>query len=176
MKQTMTKMIEVPDGVTVQVDDAIVVNGPQGENRKVLRHPKITIAVKDKSIEIQAENATRREKKLLGTFAAIIRNMLTGARELFTYTLKVCSGHFPMNVTVSGNELIVKNFLGESVPRKLSLKPGVNVTVNGNEITVQSSSKEAAGQTAADIEQLCRITTRDRRVFQDGIYIISKPK
>ena len=46
--------------------------------------------------------------------------------------------------------------------------------VDGDLVTVQSTSKELAGQTAADIEQLCRVTGRDRRIFQDGIWIIEK--
>ena len=79
-----------------------------------------------------------------------------------------------MNVSISGQELIIKNFLGESVPRKVTILPGADVKVNGTEIIVSGSDKEVAGQTAARIENLCRITNRDRRIFQDGCYIIEK--
>jgi large subunit ribosomal protein L6 len=41
-------------------------------------------------------------------------------------------------------------------------------------VTVSGSDREKVGQTAANIEMACKIKKRDRRVFQDGIYIVSK--
>jgi large subunit ribosomal protein L6 len=70
--------------------------------------------------------------------------------------------------------LLIKNFLGESVPRKMAIKPNVEVKIEGEEIIVSSPDKEAAGQVAGDIEQLTRIKKRDIRIFQDGCYITHK--
>ena len=81
-----------------------------------------------------------------------------------------------MNVAVNNGVLTIKNFLGESVPRTLKIKDGSDVKVDGQIITVNSTDIEKAGQTAASIEQLTRITNRDRRIFQDGIFIIEKSK
>ena len=77
-------------------------------------------------------------------------------------------------MTINNSELIVKNFLGEKVPRTLKLKPGAEVKVEGDLIVVESPSKEIAGQVSADIEQLTRRTGYDSRIFQDGIWIVSK--
>ena len=73
-------------------------------------------------------------------------------------------------------QFVVKNFLGERIPRKAKILPGVDVKVQGDFITVQSISKDAAGQTAANIETMMKVRGKDRRIFQDGIYIIEKPE
>ena len=111
---------------------------------------------------------------MLGSFESHIVNMVRGVQELYVYKLKICSGHFPMSVSVAGNEVIIKNFLGEAVPRKVDIMKGAEVKVNGEEIIVTSADIEVAGQTAAKIETACKITNRDRRIFQDGCYITQK--
>jgi len=79
-----------------------------------------------------------------------------------------------MNCTVTGGQFVIKNFLGEKVPRIVKLRSGVTVKIDGDKVFIESPDKELAGQTAADIEQATRITGRDLRIFQDGIYIIEK--
>ena len=81
-----------------------------------------------------------------------------------------------MSVNVEGNKLKIKNFLGEKIPREASILDNVKVQVKGNEILVDGYDLEKTGQTASNIEQSTRITNRDRRVFQDGIYIVKKPE
>jgi large subunit ribosomal protein L6 len=111
---------------------------------------------------------------MIGTFTSHIKNMIKGVTELYVYKLKVCSGHFPITVQATKDDFIVKNFLGETIPRKMKLVKGVSVKVEGEIVTVESTDKEIAGRTASDIEQLVRITNRDRRIFQDGIWMTEK--
>ena len=113
---------------------------------------------------------------MIGTFKSHIDNLMTGAAEGHVYQLKIASSHFPMTATINNQEFTVQNFLGGKVPRVIKVKEGVDVKIEGDIITIESTDKEAAGQTAGDIEQMCRITNKDRRIFQDGIYIIKKSK
>ena len=162
-------------GTDVKVDSGLItVKGEKGEVSRDFRHPKINVEIKEDKVSFKAKNATKREKKMIGTFKAHLRNLLKGAKEGHLYKLKICSGHFPMNVSLNGNIFSVKNFLGEKTPRTVKIKEGVSVKINGDIVEVESVSKELAGQTAADIEQLTRITDRDVNKFQDGIYIIYK--
>jgi large subunit ribosomal protein L6 len=73
------------------------------------------------------------------------------------------------------NVLVVKNFLGEKVDRRIKLVEGVDVKVDKEIIELESHDREKAGQCAANIEKGTRVRNKDRRVFQDGIFIIEKP-
>jgi len=175
MKIDIEEKVEIPKDVQIKVDKGLIqAKGPRGEVSRKLLHPKVKISVQENKITISSKKATKREKKIIGTFKAHLKNMLKGVLEPFVYKLKICSSHFPMTASVKDNEFNVQNFLGENIPRTLTLKSGVNIKVEGTDITVESPDRELAGQTAASIEQLCKITNRDRRIFQDGIYIISK--
>ena len=175
MKENLRKEIEVPEGVTVQIIDSVLtVKSSQGEVVRDFNYPTLDVSIEDNKIIIIANNATKREKRMCGTFESHIKNMVKGVQEKYVYKLKICSGHFPMNVSVSGDSIVVKNFLGEKHPRKVIFPQSVIVKVNGQEVEVTSCSKETSGQIAASIERMCRITNKDLRIFQDGIYIVSK--
>lgn len=175
MKEDLLKEIELAPGVIAVLEgDLLKIKSSQGEVERKFRHPKINVDVAGNKVVLKINKATKREKKVLGSFKAHIINMIKGVKENHAYTLKVCSGHFPINVSILGQEIVIKNFMGESVPRKVALLPGVEVKISGNEIKVSSPDKELAGQMAASIEKSCKITKRDRRIFQDGCYIISK--
>lgn len=175
MKEDLRKEIELTEGVTAQVEGSTLkVKGPKGEVQRNFLHSKVKIAIEEGKIVFVAKKASKREKTVIGSFESHVKNMVQGVVEPHVYKLKICSGHFPMNVAVSGRELTVKNFIGEAVPRKVQLMEGADVKINGTEIVVTSCDKEAAGQAAAQIENLCRVTNRDRRIFQDGCYIIHK--
>ena len=150
--------------------------GKKGEVKRTFNFPRIEIKKEQGNIVVTAKKVTRREKTLLGTTKAHIKNLIIGVTEGHAYKLKVCSGHFPMNVSLSGNVLSIKNFLGEKVPRTLKIKDGATVKVDGEEVSVEGIDIEKVGQVAADIEQLTRVTNKDIRIFQDGIYIVEKPK
>ncbi len=171
----ITKEIALPDGVSASVSGKfLLVKGPKGEARRELTQHNVSVRVDGQKITFESERETKEDKKITGSLVAHLKNMINGSLQNHNYTLKICSGHFPMNVSVSSGKLVVKNLLGEKVPRVLQLKEGAVIKVEGDLIHVTSASKEIAGQVSADIEKLTRRPGYDNRIFQDGIYIINK--
>jgi large subunit ribosomal protein L6 len=64
--------------------------------------------------------------------------------------------------------------LGEKYPRVAKIVGRTQVRVDGDEILVSGISKEEVGQTAINIERATAVRYRDRRVFQDGCYLVEK--
>lgn len=175
MKVKIQESIDIQEGVTLTVAKGIVTaKGPKGEVSKNCYHPEIQLEIADNKLNITCERATKREKKIIRTFFAHTNNLMKGVTEPYVYKLKVCSGHFPMTASVSGTEFVLKNFIGESKPRKLKIKDGIKVEVAAADITVTSVDKELAGQFAGNLEKLTKRPNFDNRIFQDGIYIVSK--
>ena len=175
IKEKVAKEVELPSEVSASISGRILaIKGPKGEVRRMVKERSISIKIGNGKVLLESHKGTKKDKKIIGSLVAHIKNMIRGSLQNHAYILKICSGHFPMNVSVSGSKFIVKNFLGEKVPRVLQLKEGANVKVEGELVHVVSVSKEIAGQVSADIEQLTRRPGYDTRIFQDGVYIINK--
>ena len=175
MKKELSQIIEIPEGIEVNIDgDIVETKGPEGENKREFDATNLTLEKKDNQIIIGNAKATKREKKRMNTLASHIKNMIKGVQEKFEYKLKVCFSHFPMTVEVQGNKAIVKNFLGEKIPREVRIPEGAEVKVDKEIINVSAIDKEIAGQAAANFETATRVPMKDRRVFQDGIFITNK--
>ncbi len=174
-KKRIEGKVVLPEGVSASLDSTtLTLKGQKGELKKSFNNPYTKVELKGNEVFFKAVRNTKREKKIIGSFVAHLKNMVKGVSEGHKYALKICSGHFPMNVSVSGQDLIIKNFLGEKIPRILKLKKDVNVKVEGDQVLVESTNKELAGQVSGDIEQLARRTGYDSRIFQDGIWLVNK--
>ena len=170
--------IVLSEGVSASISgDVVTLSGPNGTLSREFIHPKTTIEESDGGLLVRCDIPRRKEAAITGTWAAHLRNMNKGASVGFTYKLKAVYSHFPMSLKVEGNRFLVKNYFGEKVPRqaKLPWPSEVTVKVKGKtEVTVTGADREKVGQTAANIERSCTIKKRDRRIFQDGIYLVEK--
>ncbi len=175
MKKDLREEIPIPEGIEVgMVGTKLQIKGKAGQVERNYSCPGITITKQKDLLVIASAKATKRENKIVRTLKAHIKNLIAGSQEPYVYTLKVCSGHFPITVTSKDKRLEIKNLFGEKTPRAIKLKAGAEVSVEGDQITVTSPDKELSAQVAADIENLSMRSGFDSRVFQDGIYITKK--
>jgi len=175
MKKEIFEKIKIPKGVEVNLEGStITIKGNEGENKRTFKTSNLVFEKKDDEIIVGCKKATKKEKKMIRTTKAHIENMIKGVGEKYEYKLKICFSHFPMTVDIQDNKATIKNFLGEKIPRRLKFPKGAEVKVEGSIITINSVDKEIAGQAAANFEAATKIRKKDRRVFQDGIFIINK--
>lgn len=176
MKKEIYQKIEIPEGIEVHLEDlTLKIKGSEGEVEKTFNVIKVDLKKEANQIIVGSKKATKNEKKLINSLAAHIRNMIKGVQEKFEYKLKICFSHFPITVESKDKNVLIKNFLGEKNPREMTIPEGVDVTIEKEIITVSSVDKELAGQVAANFETATRVRGRDKRVFQDGIFITDKP-
>jgi len=168
--------IDIPDDVSAETDHLdLTVEGPNGSVTRRLWYPDVSVDVTDGQVVIESEESDAKTNATVGTFESHVTNMVHGVTEGWTYEMEVFYAHFPMQVTVEGEEVHIENFLGEKAPRTAQIRGDTEVQIDGEELTLTGPSIEDVGQTAADIEQLTKVTDKDSRVFQDGVYIVEKP-
>ena len=168
-----SKEIVMPEDVSTEVDgNKVNISASKGELKREfkLAHD-VKIKKEDNKIIVVSESSHRKAKALVGTIAAHIRNMIKGAKEGYTYHLKIVYSHFPMTVKVDGNKVITQNFIGERTPRIAKIAGNTQVKIEGQDVTVSGTDIEEVGLTASSIELSCRIVGYDKRRFSDGIYI-----
>jgi large subunit ribosomal protein L6 len=180
--------LEIPEDADASVDHLeLTVEGPNGSVTRRLWYPDVSVSVEGvpaspdgdgetvEAVVIESENDDAKTMSTLGTFESHVRNMFHGVTEGWEYEMEVFYSHFPMQVTVEGDEVVIENFLGERAPRRTETHGDTEVDVSEETVTLRGPDIEAVGQTAADIEQLTRVQDKDVRVFQDGVYITNKP-
>ena len=158
-------MVEIAEGVNVQISGTTVTaKGPGGEVKKVFS-PLIKLKAEGKEIVISGGS-----KALTNTVDAILMNMMYGAKTGYKRNLKFLYAHFPITMEIKGKDLTIKNFLGEKMPRKAKIAGNTKVETKGQNVTVSGPDKEAVGQTIANMRTAVHIKDKDGRVFQDGIF------
>lgn len=171
----LKEQISLPEGVSASFENNMIsIKGEKGELSRFFSHPKISLKVNGSNVEIESKNVRKKEKALFGTYVAHINNMVKGVTEGFEYKMKTVFSHFPIKTSVENDEFVIQNFLGERSPRKAKILEGVTVEAKGDDVTVTGIDKEKVGQTVANIERATKVKKRDIRVFQDGVYRISK--
>lgn len=176
----MERIVNIPEGVNIEVNGfKVSVSGQKAKLERDFYSPlfqnEIIIKKAENKISISTESKKRKIKSMVGSIESHIKNMIMGVTEGYICKMKIVSIHFPITVKVSGNEVVIQNFIGEKSPRKAKVMGDTKIDVKEDEITLTGNDKEEVGQSAANIESATKIKARDRRVFQDSIVITKKP-
>jgi len=159
--------IEIPEQVEVKVSSGMFeVKGPKGSVIRKFSARNVKISVSGKEVLVESDNV------LEGTFIAHLRNMFKGVTAGYVRKMRAVHLHFPITLEVKGNEILIKNFIGEKAARHVKIAKGTKATVDKIGVTIEGADKDAVGQTVANIRAAIKIKQRDPRVFQDGVYEI----
>ncbi|KAF2209809.1 hypothetical protein CERZMDRAFT_46544 [Cercospora zeae-maydis SCOH1-5] len=174
--------LDIPEGVKVNIKTRqVTVEGPRGKLVKDLGHLAVAFShPQPNRINIELHHGSRKNVATLRTVRTLINNMIIGVTKGFKYKLRYVYAHFPINVNLEKNNetglwnVEIRNFLGEKLVRNVTMQPGVDCEASKNvkdELQLTGNSLEAVSQSAADIQQICRVRNKDIRKFLDGIYV-----
>ncbi|EMD00980.1 hypothetical protein BAUCODRAFT_100632 [Baudoinia panamericana UAMH 10762] len=174
--------LQIPDGVKVHIKTRIVtVEGPRGKLTNNLSHLAVSFSTPSPDmINIELHHGSRKNVATLRTVRTIIYNMIVGVTKGYKYKMRYVYAHFPINVNMEKNkdtglwEVEIRNFLGEKLVRRVTMHHGVDVEASKNQkdqLELTGNSLENVSQSAADIQQVCRVRNKDIRKFLDGLYV-----
>ena len=149
MSRIGNRIITIPEGVTVELNDNIVtVKGPKGQ----LTQPMLKdITMKQEENTIILERKNENAKAMHGTMNALISNMIKGVSEGYAKTLEIIGVGYRFNV--QGDKIVVS--AGYSHPVNMEIPAGLTVEANGNtEITIKGIDKVLVGEFAAKVREI----------------------
>lgn len=149
MSRIGNRVLEIPAGVTVSVDNNIVsVKGPKGELSTEV-NKDITVEVNENKIVITRKNDN--VKNFHGTANANIKNMIIGVTEGFEKKLEAVGVGY--RFALKGNELVVT--AGFSHPVNVAIPEGIKLESPSNtELFIKGANKQLVGEFAANIRKI----------------------
>lgn len=142
--------VAIPAGTDVSVSvDAITVKGKNGTLVKPL-HPAVKVTVANGTAQVEPANGTRLARALWGTYAAHLKNMISGVNTPFVKKLQIEGIGY--KAELQGKNL--KLALGFSHPVIMEIPEGLTALVEKNIITISGANKEVVGQFAASVREL----------------------
>lgn len=149
MSRVGLKPIEVPNGVTVTINDnnVVAVKGPKGELVRTF-HPDMKIILEDNVVRVERPSDSKEHRSLHGTTASLISNMVEGVTKGYEKHLELVGVGY--RASKQGKNLILN--VGYSHPVEIVPEEGIEIEVNGNnKVAVKGISKERVGAVAANI-------------------------
>merc|ERR1711956_194167 len=119
---------------------------------------------KKKFVQVDLWFATRKQLACVRTVCSHIENMIVGVTRGFLYKMRFVYSHFPINVSTAGENVEIRNFLGERRVRKVKLPEGVKYVRSEDtkdEIQLSGIDITQVSLTAAKIQQATNVRHKD---------------
>ena len=151
MSRIGKQIVIVPAGTEVKLSGTTFsAKGPKGTLTREFPGD-VTITISGNEVTFTPNDANDRTVRALwGTYAAHVKNMVTGVNEGFTKKLILEGVGFKSDV--AGKFLNLA--LGFSHPVKVEIPEGLTVTAEKNNITVTGTDKEMVGQFTASVRAM----------------------
>ena len=149
MSRIGNRKIEVPEGVTVKVEnDIVTVTGPKGSlSQKMLKG----ISLEQEGNTITLTRVNDAAKAMHGTMNALLHNMILGVTKGYEKGLEIIGVGYRFNV--AGNKLTIN--AGYSHPVVMNVPEGLTVEAPSNtEIVVKGIDKVLIGEFAANVRKV----------------------
>ena len=171
-----TRFRDIPDGVTVTCKARhVTVTGPRGKLERSFKHVQLDMRmVSPQKLRVDLWFGTRKQVATIRTICSHVENMVIGVTRGFLYKMRFVYSHFPINVSLAGRTVEIRNFLGDKKVRRIPLLDGVEYTRTADvkdQIELTGNDVGAVSLTASQIRQSCNITKKDLRKFLDGIFV-----
>ena len=148
--------IEVPEGVTVTIDDQnlVTVKGPQGELKQQV-NPVIKVSLKKNKVVLIRPSEEKEHKSMHGLYRSLINNMVIGVSQGYELQPEMIGVGF--RAEAKGQKLEMS--LGYSHDIIMELPPEIKVEAKTERrqapiITLRSADKQLIGHVAAKIRSL----------------------
>ena len=142
--------IEMPAGVSIKVENALVtVTGPKGTLSREI-NPKIEVVVEGNVIHVLNNNKEPQYKAYHGLYRQLIANMVVGVSKGYAKVLNVNGVGY--KITQQGEDLLLN--IGFSHPVVVKCVPGIKLSCEKTTIKVEGIDKELVGQFAAKIRDI----------------------
>ena len=151
MSRIGNRILQIPDGVTVTVEnDIITVRGPKGELKTHKTKP-IDVIVEDNTVKVSRQNEIKTTKQMHGTVNSNIENLIEGVKNGYTRGLEIYGVGYRFQP--KGQELVIS--AGFSHPVIMKVPAGLEVeAVSNTEIILKGIDKILIGEFAANIRKV----------------------
>ncbi|MGO4937674.1 50S ribosomal protein L6 [Fundicoccus sp. Sow4_H7] len=148
MSRIGRKPIEIPEGVTIEIDGhTVTVKGPKGELTRTL-HQNIALELEDNTLTLTRPDDSKENRSLHGTTRSLVSNMVEGVSNGFKKELDLIGVGY--RAQKQGDKLVLN--VGLSHPVEFTGSEGVGIEVPSNtKIIVEGFDKEKVGALAANI-------------------------